>query len=64
MKDVPNNDRRFGAADRYYLMGANGQPMLATQADIQRMRDRAEANPEDVQKRCSLPRRVWRAVFG
>jgi len=58
MRNVPNIDRKFGSADAYYLLWVGGEPLLATTADIARMRERAAKNPEDVQKRCSWPRRI------
>jgi len=52
---VPNEDRRFGSWKEYYctkLQMPDGEEFYAllTEADVKRIRERAEANKEDLVK--------------
>jgi hypothetical protein len=45
---VSNQDRRFGSADSYLHIFAEGQDYLFTDAELERAKDRAERNLEDL----------------
>jgi hypothetical protein len=53
MRRIPNRDRRFGSAAYYWIIPALGGDLLATDAEVVHMRERARKNPED------LPRLSW-----
>jgi hypothetical protein len=61
-KRVPNTARKFGEADYYVHFRLNGQDHLALPSELERPRQRAIQQPEDIPPREPWWRRVWDAL--
>jgi hypothetical protein len=59
---VPNTARKFGEADYYVAFRLNGVDYLALPSELERPRQRAIAQPEDIPPRDPWWRRVWDAL--
>jgi hypothetical protein len=59
---VPNTRRKFGEADDYIHFRLNGHDFLALESELERPRQRAMAQPEDIPPREPWWRRVWYAL--
>lgn len=69
VKIVPNTARKFGEADFYRHFritwpGGDVLDYLATRAELDQLRQRAIAQPEDIPPRPPRWRRVLDALFG
>lgn len=57
---VENKDRKFGSSNGYQLVwvedenGKNEEPLLFTSHEIDKARERAKENPEDIQEQSTL----------
>jgi hypothetical protein len=59
---VTNTRRRFGEAADYIHFRLNGHDFLALESELERPRQRAVAQPEDIPPREPWWRRVWDAL--